>query len=88
MTPSETLQDSGPQEQRGEQTRSLANELRTRELADRLRWFVITRWYAVVLCLGGALVAYLRWLPAPMNNNIGIDNIKLIREARRAVRPH
>src|SRR5262245_18915216 len=32
--------------------------------------------------------SYLRWLPAPMNNSMGIDNMKLTREARSAVRPH
>ena len=31
---------------------------------------------------------HLRWLPAPMNNSMGIDNMKLTREARSAVRPH
>jgi hypothetical protein len=31
---------------------------------------------------------YLKWLPAPMNNSMGIDNMKLTREARSAVRPH
>lgn len=32
--------------------------------------------------------SYLRWLPTAMNNSMGIDNIKLTREARSAVRPH
>ena len=33
-------------------------------------------------------VDYLKWLPAPMKNNIGIESKKLIRDANRAVRPH
>ncbi len=37
---------------------------------------------------GSRTASYLRWLPAPMNNSMGIDNIKLTREARSAVRPH
>src|SRR5262245_45611095 len=32
--------------------------------------------------------SYLRWLPAPMNSSMGIDNIKLTRDASSAVRPH
>ena len=31
---------------------------------------------------------YLKWLPAPMKNNMGIESIKFTREASRAVRPH
>ena len=31
---------------------------------------------------------YLKWLPAPMNSSMGIDNMKLTRDARSAVRPH
>ncbi|MDY0003801.1 MAG: HAMP domain-containing sensor histidine kinase [Polyangia bacterium] len=45
----------------------LASELRTRELAERLRWFVLMRWAAVLVTLGGGLVAHLRWLPAKLD---------------------
>jgi len=31
---------------------------------------------------------YLRWLPAPMKNNMGIESRKFTREASNAVRPH
>lgn len=31
---------------------------------------------------------YLKWLPAPMKNNMGIESIKFTREASRAVLPH
>jgi hypothetical protein len=31
---------------------------------------------------------YLKWLPAPMKNNIGIESNKFTREANNAVRPH
>ena len=35
-----------------------------------------------------AKAGYFRWLPAPMKNSMGIDSIKLTREANKAVRPH
>jgi hypothetical protein len=31
---------------------------------------------------------YLKWLPAPMKNNMGIESMKFTREANNAVRPH
>lgn len=31
---------------------------------------------------------YLKWLPAPMKNNMGIESRKFTREANNAVRPH
>lgn len=67
MTPTGAPQASPPPQAPAAGTRSLANELRGRELADRLRWFVVTRWWAVALCLGGTLVAHLRWLPARLD---------------------
>ncbi len=31
---------------------------------------------------------YLKWLPAPMKNSMGIESMKFTREASKAVRPH
>lgn len=45
-------------------SRYITGELRAREMADRLHWFVVTRWWAVLLCLTATLVAFLQWLPA------------------------
>lgn len=33
-------------------------------------------------------IFYLKWLPAPMKNNMGIESMKFTREASKAVRPH
>lgn len=65
--PQASAPQASPQGSPPKGARSLANELRGRELAERLRWFVITRWYAVALCLTGALVAHLRYLPARLD---------------------
>ena len=34
------------------------------------------------------LERYFKWLPAPMKKSMGIESMKLIREANKAVRPH